>query len=101
MLRRPPRSTLTYTLFPYTTLCRSPRPGCRLQERLLGLEAQAAAAAAADPDPLALHPGRLASMHQGPVPRPRQLFSWHRPRAGRHHGALPLTAALGVLTPAP
>src|SRR3546814_15642323 len=30
MIRRPPRSTLTYTLFPYTTLCRSPaeiRPG--------------------------------------------------------------------------
>src|SRR3546814_3276769 len=23
MIRRPPRSTLTYTLFPYTTLCRS------------------------------------------------------------------------------
>src|SRR3546814_19341123 len=23
MLRRPPRSTRTYTLFPYTTLCRS------------------------------------------------------------------------------
>src|SRR3546814_10347840 len=25
MLRRPPRPTLTDTLFPYTTLCRSPR----------------------------------------------------------------------------
>src|SRR3546814_17764886 len=25
MLRRPPRSTRTYTLFPYTTLFRSPR----------------------------------------------------------------------------
>src|SRR3546814_3502800 len=24
MRRRPPRSTRTYTLFPYTTLCRSP-----------------------------------------------------------------------------
>src|SRR3546814_5281476 len=23
MIQRPPRSTLTYTLFPYTTLCRS------------------------------------------------------------------------------
>src|SRR3546814_10529851 len=34
MIRRPPRSTLTDTLFPYTTLFRSPtwrdRPGARL-----------------------------------------------------------------------
>src|SRR3546814_1955752 len=27
MLRRPPRSTRTYSLFPYTTLCRSPLLG--------------------------------------------------------------------------
>src|SRR3546814_17742275 len=27
MIRRPPRSTRTDTLFPYTTLCRSPAPG--------------------------------------------------------------------------
>src|SRR3546814_18914171 len=27
MIRRPPRSTRTDTLFPYTTLVRSPRPG--------------------------------------------------------------------------
>src|SRR3546814_686319 len=26
MTRRPPKSTCTYTLFPYTTLCRSPQP---------------------------------------------------------------------------
>src|SRR3546814_21137661 len=25
MIRRPPRATRTYTLFPYTTLCRSPQ----------------------------------------------------------------------------
>src|SRR3546814_3468271 len=29
MLRRPPRSTRTYTLFPYTTLFRSQRPSPR------------------------------------------------------------------------
>src|SRR3546814_2429467 len=29
MIRRPPRSTRTDTLFPYTTLFRSPRPCCR------------------------------------------------------------------------
>src|SRR3546814_7095671 len=28
MIRRPPRSTLTDTLFPYTTLFRSPRCAC-------------------------------------------------------------------------
>src|SRR3546814_3440843 len=28
MIRRPPRSTRTDTLFPYTTLFRSPRPQC-------------------------------------------------------------------------
>src|SRR5213076_3566117 len=28
MPRRPPRSTRLVTLFPYTTLFRSPRPGC-------------------------------------------------------------------------
>src|SRR3546814_20457519 len=27
MIRRPPRSTRTYTLFPYTTLCRAARAG--------------------------------------------------------------------------
>src|SRR3546814_17632505 len=29
MIRRPPRSTRTDTLFPYTTLFRSPATGCR------------------------------------------------------------------------
>src|SRR3546814_21029776 len=29
MIRRPPRSTRTATLFPYTTLFRSPRSGCQ------------------------------------------------------------------------
>src|SRR3546814_6873007 len=31
MIRRPPRSTRTDTLFPYTTLFRSARPGSRLR----------------------------------------------------------------------
>src|SRR3546814_5597753 len=31
MIRRPPRSTRTYTLFPYTTLFRSPLPGRRIR----------------------------------------------------------------------
>src|SRR3546814_9376778 len=32
MIRRPPRSTRTDTLFPYTTLFRSPRAGTRIAE---------------------------------------------------------------------
>src|SRR3546814_5933788 len=35
MIRRPPRSTRTDTLFPYTTLVRSPRRGDRQRPRLL------------------------------------------------------------------
>src|SRR3546814_8787992 len=34
MIRRPPIATRTYTLFPYTTLFRSPQPG-RAQDALL------------------------------------------------------------------
>src|SRR3546814_4907648 len=34
MIRRPPRSTRTYTLFPYTTLFRSPR--CELERADIG-----------------------------------------------------------------
>src|SRR3546814_8384997 len=33
MLRRPPRSTRTYTLFPYTTLFRARRPAAGAAER--------------------------------------------------------------------
>src|SRR3546814_12219845 len=34
MIRRPPRSTRTDTLFPYTTLFRSPQPFERMMDRL-------------------------------------------------------------------
>src|SRR3546814_13980827 len=36
MIRRPPRSTRTDTLFPYTTLFRSPRPAQSLHQRPSG-----------------------------------------------------------------
>src|SRR3546814_18597966 len=43
MIRRPPRSTRTDTLFPYTTLCRSvrdvPRPVARRGEVLIRVQA--------------------------------------------------------------
>src|SRR3546814_9579247 len=35
MIRRPPRSTRTYTLFPYTTLFRSPAPASILHPGVL------------------------------------------------------------------
>src|SRR3546814_2141686 len=38
MIRRPPRSTRTDTLFPYTTLFRSPRLGADAAEILIGAE---------------------------------------------------------------
>src|SRR3546814_5756311 len=38
MIRRPPRSTRTDTLFPYTTLFRSSCPSCRLPPRRIGPE---------------------------------------------------------------
>src|SRR3546814_15279491 len=84
MLRRPPRSTRTDTLFPYTTLFRSNRPvagatlgalrGGRLAEHLLPLRRRpvprdALAAAARDRE---LHPLRQARL---------------RPAAGGHRGA--------------
>src|SRR3546814_9834581 len=37
MIRRPPRSTRTYTLFPYTTLFRSPGAGDAVQAAKAGL----------------------------------------------------------------
>src|SRR3546814_20711726 len=37
MIRRPPRSTRTYTLFPYTTLVRSHRPPPHLQLPIRGI----------------------------------------------------------------
>src|SRR3546814_17783006 len=42
MLRRPPRSTRTDTLFPYTTLFRSPPLASAVTRRCLGLDAPAA-----------------------------------------------------------
>src|SRR3546814_3607369 len=41
MIRRPPRSTRTDTLFPYTTLFRSPLPGCVCAARRLPRRAAA------------------------------------------------------------
>src|SRR3546814_2237766 len=46
MIRRPPRSTRTDTLFPYTTLCRSQRSSCSTVA-ILGTPSEKCAAAEA------------------------------------------------------
>src|SRR3546814_4282804 len=68
MIRPPPRSTRTYTLFPYTTLFRSRR----LRHRLLqsGVEAPHAPACRSGGDPAPASPGRHAG-GAGAQPRPR------------------------------
>src|SRR3546814_248228 len=63
MIRRPPRSTRTDTLFPYTTLCRSRRlPPCAL----LVLAAMLAAPAQADEGALAYDGNMLAGADLAP-----------------------------------
>src|SRR3546814_8781699 len=54
MIRRPPRSTRTDTLFPYTTLVRSSRRRCRRSPRKSRASANSAAGGATGP---AMPPG--------------------------------------------
>src|SRR3546814_3051711 len=51
MIRRPPRSTRTDTLFPYTTLFRSAAPGARADAGGRGARRSGAGAAAAAGEP--------------------------------------------------
>src|SRR3546814_10243269 len=75
MIRRPPRSTRTDTLFPYTTLFRSrlPRPGLRAGG--LGRGAQGRGAA----DPRRRHALVLRRLHELRAPRGAEVQP--RPRA--------------------
>src|SRR3546814_11038837 len=86
MLRRPPRSTRTDTLFPYTTLFRSRvQPGCPL---LLpgGRRHRAVRALGRRQD----HAGEYAGRPAAPDARPHRaartdavrFAAWHRPAAG-------------------
>src|SRR3546814_5765993 len=60
MIRRPPRSTRTATLFPYTTLFRSVADGAQILRRV---EAEAAGIAdAAEPHALIAAAGRLRAI---------------------------------------
>src|SRR3546814_12457481 len=73
MIRRPPRSTRTDTLFPYTTLFRSRRTGAPEPPRRMGLHdarrAGAAAAIAGRSRPLAR---RTRLLYRKPPCRERQ-----------------------------
>src|SRR3546814_8961093 len=62
MIRRPPRSTRTDTLFPYTTLFRSLRP--RQPRRAAGTAVHAGGAHGVDE---AVVRGRVAGEHRGPA----------------------------------
>src|SRR5213594_4068505 len=68
MIRRPPRSTQAFTLFPYTTLFRSPlavQPGstaCRARERSSRLKDRRSRSSAALPDRRALLGERLRAL---------------------------------------
>src|SRR3546814_4446712 len=59
MIRRPPRSTRTDTLFPYTTLFRSGRKVLVLTQRIGHLEAITATIGSLVPAPFVLH-GRMS-----------------------------------------
>src|SRR3546814_9361996 len=69
MIRRPPRSTRTDTLFPYTTLFRSAPPGPFPPAVAFRCHAADAAPAAAPPE------RRLAGRHHVALERP--LFACH------------------------
>src|SRR3546814_1437934 len=80
MIRRPPRSTRTDTLFPYTTLFRSRRPGRPVRGR-----ARRRAHARRPRDPY----GRLVRHHLDTLPRRRPARDpAERPRSEEHTSEL-------------
>src|SRR3546814_3838084 len=60
MVRRPPRSTRTYTLFPYTTLFRSASSGCDPYPCGLEVWRYVNSISGRDPEPLPDHTSRKA-----------------------------------------
>src|SRR3546814_12038758 len=72
MIRRPPRATRTDTLFPYTTLFRSPRHACLPDRRqLCGRAVQGDGGGEADGEP-AVDPAGLTAARRS---RPRRELS--------------------------
>src|SRR3546814_7140851 len=72
MIRRPPRSTRTDTLFPYTTLFRSPQGGTRRRRRAADRRAERLGHLNADGYPRRrVHRRGLRRRRRQPVPRLR------------------------------
>src|SRR3546814_13088565 len=95
MIRRPPRSTRTDTLFPYTTLFRAPAPSRRAARGIGRLPAQLSAQLALKGENhLSLHPAMVRADGQGDRPRypplrrriahPRPARRWRTAARDRH-----------------
>src|SRR3546814_15314736 len=84
MIRRPPRSTRTDTLFPYTTLFRSPLfPGARrwCDRRRIDVRTERIAPDSRRPDTKVAHDRSIARNHQG-IERRRRDRPGHLEMAG-------------------
>src|SRR3546814_6193202 len=100
MIRRPPRSTRTDTLFPYTTLFRSPRGHGRAAGGSSGGDRDTAWTGGGKPAGAGLSPARHQSQAARPLPRPllagrRQGRPSGRRGAGQrlaHRSAVPAPA---------
>src|SRR3546814_975043 len=89
MIRRPPRSTRTDTLFPYTTLFRSPREWCRPD----GDELQPRRSAAAGRPGLPVQAHGARGRHAPPGLRHLHGQADAGPEIGRAHVLTPVTNA--------
>src|SRR3546814_6229433 len=86
MILRPPRSTRTDTLFPYTTLFRSDYHSIAALPRLPGLAGSSRHVFSPAIANAGFPPGtRVGLERQGAVPN---LASWRCPRAHRHAGTI-------------
>src|SRR3546814_4525019 len=89
MIRRPPRSTRTDTLFPYTTLFRSPSVSTRppkVQSTIAAAHVPAAPAAAAAPPPAVRAIARRSTVP--PPTRARRSDAIRDPRSEEHTSEL-------------
>src|SRR3546814_18978864 len=94
MIRRPPRSTRTDTLFPYTTLFRSPEEEENEEENPFKRAARKIGTA-----PLPKGPGRVIARNEGALPNFRTTFLYGANAAIEGLALAPLSVA-AVLTPA-
>src|SRR3546814_19481330 len=85
MIRRPPRSTRTDTLFPYTTLFRSENPFKRAARKI-------------GTAPLPKGPGRVIARNEGALPNFRTTFLYGANAAIEGLDLAPMSVA-DVLTP--